>query len=226
MELHKNVNADNFFIRNPLGGLKDKFPKVINVEQLKGFLNETYNTGYHVILKDSQFIVTVTRKYKIESYHKTFYLNPFETVSVYFASKNKYIGIEDHTVVMPGVLLAWILDQRERETNQILIDIGLTAASFYIGGTAVFKAAGITGKIINSILFVKGLTDKILESPEVLKILIKKKGDKGDELIQYYKDFSNLINCTLIFKNFADKEIDSKISLLITAWSEINKLNN
>ena len=35
--------------------------------------------------------------------------------------------------------------------------------------------------------------------------------------------FSKVINCALIFKNFAGKEISSKVSLLISAWDEIDE---
>jgi len=55
-----------------------------------------------------------------------------------------------------------------------------------------------------TVLFAKGLADKILSSPEVLNILVKKEGDKGDVFIKKYKDLSKIIDCGLIFKEFAD----------------------
>lgn len=231
LEAGKNVAAENFYAWEPYGNVKEKYEAVASNPSFSTFFDWMYNSRtytYTVHLEDDgrfrvHAIGTEFSHLGPATYQYDFYISPFETVSVYLASKNKYINIEDYTVVMPGVLFAWVIDQGEREANQMMINIGATAVSFYLGGAAIVKATGTAGKIINTILFAKGLADIMLSSPEVLNILVKKKGDKGDVFITKYKDLSKIIDCGLIFKDFADKEISSKISLLITAWGEVDE---
>jgi len=230
LESGKNVKAENFYVWEPYGNVIEKYEASESNPTFSTFFDwlydaRTYSYTVHLESNGEFRIHAVGTEFSHAGpakYHYDFYIDPFETVSVYFASKNKYINIEDYTVVMPGVLLAWIIEQQERETNQMLVDIGVTAATFYLSGAAIVKATGTAGKIINSILFVKELTDQILESPEVLNILIKEEGDNGDIFVQTYKDISKVIDCGIIFKEFADKEITSKISLLIKTWDEVD----
>ena len=229
LEEGKNVNAENFFAWEPFGNVKEQYQSVMSNPAFSTFFDWMYDTRtytYTVSLEDDgRFRVHVVGSEFSHAgpstYHDNFYIDPYETVSVYFASRNKYVNIENHTVMMPGIMLAWIIDQGERETNRMLIELGLTAASFYLGGAAIISATGKSGKIINTILFMKGLTDKILESPEILSILIKEKGDKGDIFINTYKNISNIIDCGFIFKQFADKEINQKLLMLSKAWGEV-----
>ena len=220
IEAGQNVNAENFYAWEPYGNVREKYKAAANNPELSTFFDWLYNSrtySYTVHLEDDGRFRVHAHGVEFShagsaDYHSDFYISPFETVSVYFASKNKYVNIEDYTIVMPGILFAWIIDQGDRETNQMLVDIGITAASFYIGGSAIVKATGNVGKIISTVLFAKGLADKILSSPEVLNILVKKDGDKGDVFIKKYKDLSKIIDCGLIFKNFADNAFMSFIS--------------
>jgi len=219
----RNASVENFFAWEPLKDAVDNYKTLANNPNFSNLLDWVYNSkmlSYTVHLEnDGRFRVHVMTSTSYGgSYHDNFYIEPFETVNVYFASKNKYINIVDNTVVMPGILLAWMIDQGERESNNLLLNIATTAVSFYLDGSAIINATGKAGKIINSILFVKGFTDLIVKSDieEVERLL-------GRKFILAYKKYSNIINCGLIFKNFASKEISAKISLLITAWDELDE---
>jgi hypothetical protein len=226
LEAGRAVKAENFYAWEPYGNVKENYIAVSNNPGFSTFFDWLYDSrtySYNVSLESNgQFRIHSTgtefSHFGPSTSHYDFYIDPFETVSVYFGSKNKYVNIEDYTVVMPGVLFAWMIDQGERETNQMLISIGLTAVSFYLSGAAIVKAAGIAGKIINTILFVKGFSDLIINSNNsTVQDLL------GPNFITAYKDLCKIIDCGIIFKEFADKEINSKISLLVTAWSEINE---
>jgi hypothetical protein len=228
LEAGKNINAENFYTWEPFGNVEENYKTAAKDPTYSNIFDWIYNSrtySYTVHLEnDGRFRVhtigTEFSHFGLATYHYDFYIKPFETVSVYFATRNKYINIEDNTVTMPGILLAWMIDQGERETNQMMIDIGVTAASFYIGGSAIVKSTATAGKVINSILFVKGFSDLIINSnnEEVKRIL-------GKNFIEAYKDVSNIIDCGLIFKQFADKEINQEILMLSKAWGAITETN-
>ncbi|MFA8435134.1 MAG: hypothetical protein ACEPOZ_11510 [Marinifilaceae bacterium] len=97
------------------------------------------------------------------------------------------------------------------------MDIGLTAVSFYLRGSDIIMGTGNAGRIVRTILFVKGFSDLIINAnnQEVERIL-------GREFIKVYKDVSNIIDCGLIFKQFANKEINQKVLMLSKVWGGIS----
>jgi hypothetical protein len=229
----ENIDATNMYVWRPLGNVYDNYQQWINNPSLSTLYNYFYKstTYYYTTFAENNgnFRIHATgtafgplgTKY----YHHDFYINPLETVSVYFASKNKYINIENYTVVMPGILLAWIINKQDNEINQIMRNIGLTAATFYLSGSSIINALGSSGKILRTIIFAKELTDKLLESPTVLNILIKdeNENDYGYKFIQLYRDISGLIDCGIFFKDFASVEINDKLPWLIDAWERIDE---
>ncbi len=226
VEAGKNANSENFFAWQPMGSTVEKYKKYASNPKFSNWFDWMYSSklnSYTVHLEgDGRFRVHVISRnpYTTASYHENIYLKPFETVSVYFASKNKYVNIDDNTVVMPGVLLAWMIDQSERESNQMLFEIGLIAATFYSGGSAVISSTGRFGRTIHTILLVKSLTDLTVKvADEELKGLLT------DKVIDSYKRLSNIIDCALIFKQFADKEINQEVLMLSKAWDEVSVSN-
>ncbi len=222
----KNVGAENFFAWQPLGSTVEKYSTFANNPGVSNWIDWMYKSrlnSYTVHLEDDgrfRIHVMSSNPYTNASYHENIYLEPFETVSVYFASKNKFINIEDNTVVMPGIMLAWLIDQKEREVNRMMAELVLTAASFYLGGAAVMKSTGKYSHILNSALFIKSFTD-----------LTVKLGDKdlqkllGVSYVEQYKKVSNIIDCVLIFKQFADKQINQEVLMLSKAWEEVSDKN-
>ncbi|GEM_PF-2356086 len=221
----KDVTSENFFAMEPLGDIREKYSKLMNDGSVKDFFDWMYNSttnSYKVFLEEKGMfrihcVSTEFSNFGDERYTYDFYVDPLETVSVYFGSRDKYVNIVDNTVVMPGVLLVWIIDQKEREMNNVLIELGITAATFYIGGMTVLKATGKIGKVFNTILFFKGFSDLVInhQNDQINKLL-------GNEFIESYKRISNIIDCTLIFKQFYDKEISQELLMLIKAWNEIS----
>ncbi len=225
LESGKNVSAENFYIWEPFGNVREKYSAYLDDPSYSTFIDWYKNTRMYSYSVHNQNdgrlrIHAVGIATGLRTSHYDFYIEPLETVSVYFASKNKYVNIEDYTVVMPGILFAWIIDQGEREANQMMLELGITAASFYLGGAAIIKASGQMGKIFNAILFVKGFSDILILSKnrEIVDLL-------GEDFISKYSDLINIIDCVLIFKEFADDEIASKISLLLRSWNGINDRN-
>ncbi len=224
IEFGKNVQADNFYIWNPLGNVKEKYVSYAKNTTYSSIFDWVYNSrtnNYTVHLEhDGKFrihhIGMEFSHFGNETYHEDFYISPFETVSVYFGSRNKHINIEDATLVMPGILFAWILDQEEREANKALVDLGLTAAAFYVGGVQIVNSVSHISKTFYSLLFVKSFSDVIVKTfaPELEKLLTKK-------VLESYKRLSNLIDCILIFKQFADKEINEEVLMLSKAWEDV-----
>ena len=95
---------------------------------------------------------------------------------------------------------------------------GITVASFYFGGAGALSTAGSSTKIIQTLLFAKNVSDILLTSniQEINDLL-------GEDFINGYKIFTGVIDCTLIFKQFADKEINEKLLTLSKLWTGIDE---
>jgi hypothetical protein len=218
----KDVNQENFFIWNPLGN-SDNFD-LNSMSDVWDMKKNAYITTYKVFPEDEgTFDVDVTRSYNSGPKTQTIAINPFETVSVYFATKNEHIGIKDYTVAMPGIYLAWLIDQKERQANKAVANLGLTAASFAFPVSALSNALR-SGKYLNSLwqgfLVCKTITDNILKN-EQIRFLAKK--EFGNTFFSAYIAISKIIDASLLYKNFAKEEYLEASTTFVNEWDNINQ---
>ena len=195
-------------------------------EEIMELFNNVYTTDYKVSFKDNgKFLVDVIRHTTDGEKYYTFELDPFETVSVYFEVKNDHIGVEDNTVTMPGVYLAWLIDVREREATEAFRDFAITVASFYFPAstlTKALKAGNYMRTLWNGFLLSKTLTDKLLEN-EQFRYAVERRFSK--DFLSFYADISKIIDVTMLFKDLAKKEYLSATNNLIQVWDKISQEN-
>jgi len=221
----KEVDQENFFVWNPLGNIQDyNLDEIDNWEEMMDFRSNAYTTSYRVLFRDNgKFIVNVNRGTMEGSEVSHFTLDPFETVSVYFEVKNKHIGVEDHTVAMPGVYLAWLIEVREREAIKAFKDFGITVATLYFPVANLTKAlnAGSYMKALwNGFVLSKTLTDKLLNNDQ-LRVSIQE--TFGDNFLPVYAKVTKIIDVAILFKDFADEEYLTVVNDLIQIWDNTSQ---
>jgi hypothetical protein len=223
----KEVEQENFFVWNPLGNIDEyNMYEVDNWEEIMELFNNAYTTSYRVSFKDNgKFFVNVIRHTTDGEEYHSFELDPFETVSVYFEVKNKHIGVEDHTVAMPGVYLAWLIEVREREATKTFKDFGITVATFYFPAANLTKALS-AGKYMNALwngfVLTKTFTDKLLRDEELRTYA----NDKfSNEFVNAFVTASKIFDVALLFKSFANEEYEAVAITLLNEWNNISQAN-
>ena len=219
----KHVTDENFFVWDPFGSQKENYQALVNDPSIGNYFNwimsASTNTYSNFFESEGSFRIHLLRNYNLgwSSLHYDFYLDPLSTVTVYFGSPNKYVNVTDYTVVMPGILWAWIIEQGDKQTNATLMQLGFTAATFAFNIGALASSTTKAWKVINTILLVKGFSDKIiLSGNEDFNKLIP------ESFLIAYENVSNVINVSLFFKDIFDRELDSKISILVEEWEKID----
>ena len=230
LEYGKNVEAENFYIWQPLGNMEE----LSNMFYADPNLGSLWNAIQHTIysykvnyIENCRFECDVQASIGTMSGYSSptssyFYINPLETVSVYFANKNKQLGIEGYTVAMPGIFFAWLIEQGEKETNQAMKDIAIFVASCYFPATNLtkaIKAKGYFSLVWNSLLLTKEISDLLLSNENFRSSAVFLLGPK---FIENYMKFSQLYDCTTIFKGFAGEEYKSAAVEILDQWNVIS----
>ena len=223
----KEVEQENFFVWNPLGNIDEyNMYEVDNGEEIMELFNNAYTTSYRVSFKDNgKFFVNVIRHTTDGEKYYTFELDPFETVSVYFEVKNEHIGVEDNTVTMPGVYLAWLIDVREREATEAFKDFAITVATFYFPAanlTKALKAGNYMRTLWNGFLLSKTFTDKLLSNEELRFDAYR---NFGSTWVDAYIQLSKIMDIGLLFKSFANEEYETLAVTLLNEWNNISQAN-
>lgn len=231
LEYGKSVEAENFYIWQPMGNMK----ALSNAYSADPSLRTIWNSIHHTIYTykvyyqtDCQFICDALAStgtmlgYSIPT-SEHFNIKPLETVSVYFASKNKQLGIEGYTVAMPGIFFAWLIEQGEIEANQTMKDVAIFVASCYFPIASINKAIKVKSYFSlawNSLLLTKEVSDFMLSNDRFRSSAAYY---LGSNFVEKYMQFSQLYDCAMIFKDFADKEYNSIAVELIDQWNSISK---
>ncbi|MEN6292098.1 MAG: hypothetical protein ABFD07_08835, partial [Methanobacterium sp.] len=231
LEYGKNVEAENFYIWQPMGNMKKLSDAFFADPSLRTMWNSVHHTIYTYKIyyqPDCQFMCDAMAStgsmlgYSVPT-SKHFYIKPLETVSVYFASKNKQLGIEGYTVAMPGIFFAWLIEQGVKEANQAMKDVAIFVASCYFPIANInkaLKAKSYFSFAWNSLLLAKEISDFMLSDD---KFRASAAYYIGPNFIEKYMQFSKLYDCTMIFKDFADKEYRSVAVELVDQWNGISK---
>jgi len=110
----------------------------------------------------------------------------------------------------------------ERETNKLMLDIAITAASFYFPATALRNAYS-AGKYYaiawNAFMLSKELSDRLLKS-EQIRLAVGRY--LGNDFVNSFMKVSNLIDCTVMFRGFFKDEIYDSTRELIDQWNDIS----
>ncbi|WP_157754493.1 hypothetical protein [Salinivirga cyanobacteriivorans] len=221
----KDVEKENFFVWNPLGNITDyNLNEIDNWEAMMDFRSNAYIATYRVLFEDNgDFIVNVQRSTLLGPQFNSFELDPFETVSVYFEVKNEHIGIEDHTVAMPGVYLAWLIETAEEEAEEAFVEFALTIATFYFPAASLSRAinAGSYMRMLwNGFLLTKTVTDRFLKDDDIRAFA---KNKLGVEFMDIYGTVSKVIDVGVIYSDFAHDEYLSAITNLVQAWDNVDE---
>jgi hypothetical protein len=230
LEYGKNVEAENFYIWQPMGNMKRLSEAFYADPGLRTMWNSIHHTIYTYKIyyqTDCQFMCdALASKGTMVGYSiptsEHFYVKPLETVSVYFASKNKQLGIEGFTVAMPGIFFAWLIEQGENEVNQAMKDVAVFVASCYFPISNInkaLKAKSYFSLVWNSLLLTKEISDFMLSNDRFRSSAAY----YLDPFIEKYMLFCQLYDCTMIFKDFADKEYGSIAVELYDQWNGISK---
>ena len=226
----KKVNAANLFEWNPSGNT-DKFKFDIPEDwgdywdQAKDNQDNIYTISYASKYEDEKFVITPTYHFVAGTKNYPISYNPFETVSVYFSTDNKYIKAGGWTVPMPSIYLAWLINQGTRDTNNAMLNIGTTAVSmaFGIGELKLaIEGSKYLRLAITSTFMIKGINDLLLKSDlyqdEVRELL-------GPEFVEDYKNVSDIIDIMLISKTTISGDVEEKVNALATAWNKMDAYN-
>ena len=223
----KEVDQENFFVWNPLGNIDDyNLDEIDNWEEMMDFRSDAYSTSYRVLFRNNgKFIVNVTRSTMAGTQTNHFTIDPFESVSVYFEVKNEHIGVEDHTVAMPGVYLAWLIEVREREAIKAFKNYSTLVAGLVFPAnslTNALRAGNYMKTLWNGFVLTKTLTDELLKSKEIRTAIIR---NFSKEFLNRYGKASKIIDVAILFKDYADKKYLSVTNDLIKIWDNTNQEN-
>ncbi len=226
----ETVDAENFFIWNPFGNERELYKNLVLDPSFASFFSWLYDTKLYsyknFIENDGTFRINVAEtSIPLQNYFYNIQIEPLELYSVHFASKNKFFPIDGKPVPMPGILIAWMIEQGDKAATQAIYDIGIFAAScaFPLGNlTKALQAKQKYAAIWNGLLLVKEMGD-LLNSYENSRNQLA--GLLKPGIANSFSDFSNNYDIIMLFIDLADHKFYTSSAELIDQWNGNSKKN-